>query len=114
MIKSSDQSVQEPLFLSARYKKNQLVQRCALYVKDDIERSWPVIYEVRISSGQRHRRFTNGWAALCRGNGFGTGDKLEITITTCADSDGEEGEGSDRGVGILIRRVDQQDIIPGE
>ena len=108
------QSVQEPLFLSARYKKNHLEQNCVLYVKDDEERLWPVTYEVRVSSGQRHRRFTNGWAALCRGNGFGAGDKLAVTITRCADGDCEGGVGSGRGVGILIRRVHQQDIIPEE
>ena len=109
MNKSSGaQSAQEPLFLSARYKKNHLVQKCALHVKDDEERLWPVTYEVRISSGQRHRRFTNGWAALCKGNGFGTGDNLAITITTCGDGDGEGGMGAGRGVGILIRRVDQE------
>ena len=85
-----------------------------LYVKDDEERLWPVTYEVRVSSGQRHRRFTNGWAALCRGNGFGAGDKLAVTITRCADGDCEGGVGSGRGVGILIRRVHQQDIIPEE
>lgn len=87
-----------------------MVQRCALLLKDDEHRSWPVTYEVRVSSGQRHRRFTNGWAALCKGNGFSTGDKITVTITTCADSDGEGGVGSDRAVGSMIRRVDQQDI----
>ena len=90
------------------------MQRCALLLKDGEHRSWPVMYEVRLTSGQKHRRFTNGWAALCKGNGFGTGDKLAITVTARGDGDGEGGEGRDRGVGILIRRVDQQDIIPGE
>jgi len=104
----------EPPLLSTRYRRNQVVQRCALLIKDGEHRSWPVTYEVRVSSGQKHRRFTNGWAALCRGNGFGTGDKLAITIMTCADTDGEGGEGSDKGAGILIRRVSQQDIIPEE
>ena len=112
---SSEETEQhEPPLLSTRYRRNQVVQRCALLIKDGEHRSWPVTYEVRVSSGQKHRRFTNGWAALCRGNGFGTGDKLAITIMTCADSDGEGGEGSDKGAGILIRRVYQQDIIPEE
>ena len=112
---SSEKTEQhEPPLLSTRYRRNQVVQRCALLIKDGEHRSWPVTYEVRVSSGQKHRRFTNGWAALCRGNGFGTGDKLAITIMTCADSDGEGGEGSDKGAGILIRRVYQQDIIPEE
>ena len=111
---SEEKEQHEPPLLSARYRRNQVVQRCALYLKDEQHRSWPVMYEVRLSSGQRHRRFTKGWAALCRGNGFGTGDKLAITIATCADCDGEGREGSDRGAGILIRRVYQQDIIPEE
>lgn len=111
MSKSSGQSAPEPLFLSARYKKNQLVQQCALHVKDDEERLWPVTYEVRISSGQRHRSFTKGWAALCKGNGFGTGDKFAITITTCEDRDGERGMGAGRSFAILIRRVDQE-VLP--
>lgn len=111
--KSSEEiEQQEPPLLSARYKRNQVVQRCALYLKDEQHRSWPVTYEVRLSSGQRHRRFTNGWAALCRGNGFSAWDKVAITVTACGD--GEGGVGSGRGVGILIRRVDQQDIVPGE
>ena len=100
----------ETPLLSTCYRKNQVVQRCALHLKDDAHRSWPVTYEVRVSSGQKHRRFTNGWAALCRGNGFNTGDKVAITITACGDCDGQVGVGSGRGVGILIRRVDQQDI----
>ena len=76
----------QPL-LSTRYKRNHVVQRWALHVKDDEHRSWPVTYEVRVSSGQKHRRLTNGWAAFCRGNGFGTGDKLTLAIT-CADEQG--------------------------
>ena len=112
---SSEETEQhEPPLLSTCYRRNQVVQRCALLLNDDEHRSWPVTYEVRLTSGQRHRRFTNGWAALCKGNGFGTGDKLAITVMARGDIDGEGGEGSDRGVGILIRRVDQQDIIPGE
>ena len=112
---SSEETEQhEPPLLSTCYRRNQVVQICALLLNDDEHRSWPVMYEVRLTSGQRHRRFTNGWAALCKGNGFGTGDKLAITVTARGDGDGEGGEGRDRGVGILIRRVDQQDIIPGE
>jgi hypothetical protein len=77
-----------------------------MYLKDEQHRSWPVTYEVRLSSGQSHRRFTNGWAALCRGNGFCTGDKLAITVTARGNDDGQGGVGSGRGVGILIRSVD--------
>jgi len=113
--KSSEEiEQQEPPLLSARYGRNQVVQRCALYLKDEQHRSWPVTYEVRLSSGQRHRRFTNGWAALCRGNGFGTGDKLAITVTARGNGDGQGGVGSGRGVGILIRSMEQQEIIPDE
>jgi hypothetical protein len=112
---SSEETEQhEPPLLSTCYRRNQVVQICALLLNDDEHRSWPVMYEVRLTSGQRHRRFTNGWAALCKGNGFGTGDKLAITVMARGDIDGEGGVGSGRGVGILIRRVDQQDIIPGE
>ena len=112
---SSEETEQhEPPLLSTCYRRNQVVQRCALLLNDDEHRSWPVTYEVRLTSGQRHRRFTNGWAALCKGNGFGTWDKLAITVTARGDGGGEGGMGSDRGVGILIRRVYQQDIIPEE
>ena len=112
---SSEKTEQhEPPLLSTRYRRNQVVQRCALLIKDGEHRSWPVTYEVRVSSGQKHRRFTNGWAALCKGNGFGTGDKLAITVMARGYIDGEGGVGSGRGVGILIRRVYQQDIIPEE
>ena len=104
----------EPPLLPTYYRRNQVLQRCALYLKDDEHRSWPVTYEVRLTSGQRHRRFTNGWAALCKGNGFGMGDKLAISITACINGDGEGGVGSGRGVGILIRRVDQQEIVTEE
>lgn len=98
--KASNQSEQEPpLSLSARYDKNHVVQRCALHVQDDEGRSWPVTYEVRVSSGQRHRRFTSGWAALCRCNGFGTGDKLALTIT------GAPREEQGGCVGIVVHRM---------
>jgi hypothetical protein len=112
---SSEETKQdETPLLPTYYRRNHVVQRCALLLKDGEHRAWPITYEVHVSSGQKHRRFTNGWAALCKGNGFGTGDKLAITVTTCADSDGEGGVRSGRGVGILIRRVDQQDGIPEE
>ena len=98
MNKPSNQSVQEPLSLPARYKKNHVAQRCALHVEDDKGRSWPVTYEVRVSSGQLHRRLTNGWAALCKCNGFGTGDKLALTITGACEVQGG-------CVGIVVQRV---------
>lgn len=100
----------EPPLLSTRYRKNQVVQRCSLHVLDDEQRSWPITYEVRVSSGQRHRHFTGGWAALCKGNGFCTGDKLAITIATCVDGKGDERGvtgGRGKGVEIQVRRVVQ-------
>ena len=46
--------------LPMRYRKNYVVRRCDLNIKDDERKLWPVTYEVLISSGQRHHRFTKG------------------------------------------------------
>ena len=95
---SNQTSIQEPLSLSARYTSNHVAQRCVLLVEDDKGRSWPVTFEVRVSSGQRHRRLTNGWAALCKCNGFSTGDKLALTITGAREEQGG-------CIGIMVHRV---------
>jgi B3 DNA binding domain len=66
--------------LPTRYRKNFVVRRCELHIKDDERKSWPVTYEVLVSSGQRHHRFTKGWTAFCRAHNMGIGDEVALTV----------------------------------
>ena len=66
--------------LSTRYRKNYVVRRCDMHIKDEERKSWPVTYEVLVSSGQRHHRFTKGWSAFCRAHDMAVGDKIELAV----------------------------------
>ena len=43
---------------------------------DERDREWLITYESLCSAGQRHTRFSAGWAALCKANDFKVGETI--------------------------------------
>ena len=49
-------------------------------------RAWPVQYELLVSAGQRHARFSRGWATFSRDNGLAAGHV--VTFERALDGEG--------------------------
>jgi len=59
-----------------RHNNNTVVFRRKVRMLDEREREWIITYESLHSAGQRHTRFSAGWAALCRANEFKVGETI--------------------------------------
>ena len=57
-------------------KPNTVIFRRRLRVLDEQDREWLITYESLCSAGQRHTRFSAGWAALCKANDFKVGEAI--------------------------------------
>jgi len=57
-------------------KPNTVIFRRRMRVLDNEDREWLISYESLCSAGQRHTRFSAGWAALCKANDFRVGDTI--------------------------------------
>jgi len=58
------------------YKPNTVIFRRRVRMLDEREREWVITYESLCSAGQRHTRFSAGWAAMCKANEFRVGDTI--------------------------------------
>ena len=58
------------------YKPNTVIFRRRVRMLDEREREWTITYESLCSAGQRHTRFSAGWAAMCKANEFKVGDTI--------------------------------------
>lgn len=57
-------------------KPNTVIFRRRLRLLDEQDREWLITYESLCSAGQRHTRFSAGWAALCKANDFKVGETI--------------------------------------
>lgn len=58
------------------HKPNTVIFRRRVRMLDEREREWVITYESLCSAGQRHTRFSAGWAAMCKANEFKVGDTI--------------------------------------
>ena len=57
-------------------KPNTVIFRRRVRMLDEQDREWLITYESLCSAGQRHTRFSAGWAALCKANDFKVGETI--------------------------------------
>ena len=57
-------------------KPNTVIFRRRVRMLDEQDREWLVTYESLCSAGQRHTRFSAGWATLCKANDFKVGETI--------------------------------------
>jgi len=57
-------------------KPNTVIFRRRVRVLDERDREWLITSESLCSAGQRHTRFSAGWATLCKANDFKVGETI--------------------------------------
>ena len=52
---------------------------------DEQDREWLITYGSLCSAGQRHTRFSAGWAALCKANDFKVGETIVFLLVGASE-----------------------------